>query len=251
MQQIDILFLDLDGTTVPSNGEALPSDRVTEAVQAVQQLMHVVIATGRPLQYARPIIDHLGLEGLSIFNGGAEITDVTTGERAYRKALPPEKVRQLASVALGYGYGVFADDIAARAPIASLDDVQEAAAKLLIESVPAGEAKSVAQALRAVPGVNAYVTTGWADSGLMDIHVTDKFADKGSAVRMLLGMLGLDKDQAMAIGDNMNDYPMLQAVGLRVVMGNAPPALKKLASHIVPPVEADGVAVAIETLLLR
>ena len=43
---------------------------------------------------------------------------------------------------------------------------------------------------------------------------------------------------------------MMETVGTSLVMGNARPALKELADHIVPSVEEDGVAVGINRYVL-
>ncbi len=41
-----LLILDLDGTTVEPNGDALPSQKVIDAVKNAQKKLHVAIATG-------------------------------------------------------------------------------------------------------------------------------------------------------------------------------------------------------------
>ena len=57
----------------------------------------------------------------------------------------------------------------------------------------------------------------------------------------------------MAIGDNWNDLPMLEAAGQAVLMANAPVELHALARqhgwHIGPTNDEDGVAQAIEAVL--
>jgi Cof subfamily protein (haloacid dehalogenase superfamily) len=75
--------------------------------------------------------------------------------------------------------------------------------------------------------------------------------NKGEAVKYLAeNILGISKEQVMAIGDSFNDKEMLEYVGLGVAMGNAPQPVKEIADWIAPDVEQDGVAVAIEKFLL-
>ena len=57
------LFLDIDGTTVPVSLDAHPSARVIASVAKAQQVVHVCIATGRPLIYAKPVIRELQMKG--------------------------------------------------------------------------------------------------------------------------------------------------------------------------------------------
>ena len=54
----------------------------------------------------------------------------------------------------------------------------------------------------------------------------------------------------IAAGDSYNDLPMLKACGLRIVMGNAPDALKAIADYVAPSVDDDGLATAIEDFVM-
>jgi hydroxymethylpyrimidine pyrophosphatase-like HAD family hydrolase len=54
----------------------------------------------------------------------------------------------------------------------------------------------------------------------------------------------------IAAGDSFNDLTLLEVCGLRIVMGNAPEELRCIANYVAPPVEKDGLAVAIEEFLL-
>lgn len=56
---------------------------------------------------------------------------------------------------------------------------------------------------------------------------------------------GFDLSQVMAFGDSDNDLEMLSGVGLGVGMGNATPAVKKVASYITDNNNSDGIAKAL------
>jgi Cof subfamily protein (haloacid dehalogenase superfamily) len=82
-------------------------------------------------------------------------------------------------------------------------------------------------------------------------EATNPFANKGTAVRYLAEeQLGLKPHNVMTIGDNFNDVEMLTYAGIGIAMGNAPPQVQAIANWIAPNVEDNGVAVAIEKLLL-
>jgi Cof subfamily protein (haloacid dehalogenase superfamily) len=82
-------------------------------------------------------------------------------------------------------------------------------------------------------------------------EATNPIANKGTAVKHLAeNILGFDRSQVLAIGDNFNDLEMLEYAGIGVAMGNAPDGLKPLADWVAPSVEDDGVAVAIEKFVL-
>lgn len=58
------------------------------------------------------------------------------------------------------------------------------------------------------------------------IEITLKGYTKGTGVQQILDGLGLTKEDAIAFGDSGNDITMLDAVGLGIVMGDAPQDLK-------------------------
>ena len=76
-------------------------------------------------------------------------------------------------------------------------------------------------------------------------------ADKGSALLLVLERLGIDPQQALAIGDNLVDLPMFAVARLGIAMGNAPDVVKQQATAVAPGNEEEGVAWAIRTYLLR
>ncbi|MBR1584281.1 MAG: HAD family phosphatase [Clostridia bacterium] len=72
---------------------------------------------------------------------------------------------------------------------------------------------------------------------------------KGLAVQRLCVHWGIDPRNAIALGDNYNDLPMLDAVGCPVVMGNAPADIQARFPFVTADNEHDGVARALETLV--
>lgn len=53
----------------------------------------------------------------------------------------------------------------------------------------------------------------------------------------------------MAIGDEENDLSMIRFAGVGIAMGNAVPAVKKVAQRVTSDCDHDGVAEAIEKIL--
>lgn len=95
-----------------------------------------------------------------------------------------------------------------------------------------------------VPEVD--VTSSWFDN----LEIMAKGVNKGSALTELAAFLNIPMSEVMAIGDQDNDIPMIQAAGYGVAMGNASPAAAAAARfHTVTNIE-DGVAMAINRLAL-
>ena len=82
-------------------------------------------------------------------------------------------------------------------------------------------------------------------------EATNPLANKGTGVRYLAELLGLQAANVMTIGDNFNDVEMLEYAGIGVAMGNAPADVKAVAQWVAPSIEQDGAAAAIEEFVLR
>ncbi|MDB5179938.1 MAG: cof-like hydrolase [Candidatus Saccharibacteria bacterium] len=247
----NLLLLDVDGTLVQSKEGALPSPRVIEAVRAASAKIDVAIVTGRPYIFTKTVIGALGLTGYGVFNGGAEIIDIATGEQIFRQTMSVEKVREAITIALPYGYPIFNtigdDEIAIKSP----EDVTEVSDKLLIENVPTAEALNIVAALEAVEGTVTHPVSAWSDEDVVNITVAHEHASKRYGAERIMNMLGRSKEETAAIGDGHNDVPLLQAVGLGIAMGDAPNEVKELADAVTTSLAEDGVADAIEKFILK
>jgi hydroxymethylpyrimidine pyrophosphatase-like HAD family hydrolase len=82
------------------------------------------------------------------------------------------------------------------------------------------------------------------------INAVSRTVSKGTTLQSVADYLGIDCDQIIAIGDSFNDLPVFEVAGLSIAMGNASEEVKQLADWVAPPVEKDGVAVAIEKFIL-
>ena len=84
-----------------------------------------------------------------------------------------------------------------------------------------------------------------------NIEMNIQSATKGAALRFLCRHLGLRREEVMAFGDMGNDLSMIQAAGLGVAMGNAHPQLLAAADYVTDTNDNDGVAKALEKLILH
>jgi hypothetical protein len=73
---------------------------------------------------------------------------------------------------------------------------------------------------------------------------------KGLAVKLLAERLNIKQQEIISIGDNGNDLSMIEYAGCGVAMGNAIPELKQIANFQTRSNNQNGVAYAIEKLVL-
>jgi 5-amino-6-(5-phospho-D-ribitylamino)uracil phosphatase len=84
------------------------------------------------------------------------------------------------------------------------------------------------------------------------LHILEVFAkeaSKWSAIQWLAAGHGIPRERVCAIGDEINDLPMIAQAGLGIAMGNAVEAVKKAAARQTLRHDEHGVAHAIEHIL--
>lgn len=237
-----LVLLDIDGTLVEPRADSLPSQNVVDTVRAVRRFAHVAVVTGRAMPFCTHVIDALGLEGLSVFDGGADIRDVVSGKQFLRTELSTEILRKLVEASLPYGYEVFTEQNHYEKPIASPEQITQPGTKLLIVAVKPRDAKRVMEGLSVVGGTSMHPVLSWAPGDVTNILVTHENATKSHAVAELMAHYGIERSEVLAIGDGHNDRPLFEAAGIAVAMGNAPDELKEIADFVAPSLEDDGVA---------
>ena len=84
-----------------------------------------------------------------------------------------------------------------------------------------------------------------------NIELNAATANKGNALEILCRHLHIDIQNTMAFGDGGNDKPMLLAAGYAVAMANGTDEIKSVADYVTESNDEDGVARAIEKLILE
>ena len=238
--------IDLDGTLIGKDEQISP--RVDRAVSQLAKLMPVSIATGREAADTIKFARQLGLTSPQICDGGATILDPTSGRSVWTDPLQPviarEIIQNLESNKASFIATHSGGSITSYSRIThwylirvSALDLDEPAADRMVGHFTANPALHV---------VKAYLPY----NGLWAVDFTSSQVDKAAATLRLAQMIDVDVSDMMAAGDSYNDLPLLRLCGLSIAMGDAPDELKAVADFVAPPVEEDGLAVAIEEIVL-
>lgn len=121
---------------------------------------------------------------------------------------------------------------------------------------------SIMKRLKSIPGIDvlevAYMSRKKIKDGTDDVdiqyyytEITNENVNKWSAIEFLLDKLDIQKEEVIAIGDNINDKEMIEEAGLGVVMGNSNPKMKEIADKIVADNNSEGVLEAIKNYVLN
>ena len=80
----------------------------------------------------------------------------------------------------------------------------------------------------------------------MLVELSPKGDDKGEALKFIAKHYGIPIKMTVAIGDNLNDLPMIEAAGTGIAVENAVEDLKECADAVCPSCNDDGVAYVIK-----
>ena len=83
------------------------------------------------------------------------------------------------------------------------------------------------------------------------LEIMNKECHKGFGLEKLIKELGIKREEVISIGDEQNDFEMIEFAGLGVAMGNASEKIKEIADYITKTNEEDGVAHVIEKFVLN
>jgi Cof subfamily protein (haloacid dehalogenase superfamily) len=281
---IRLIAIDIDGTLMPSRGPRI-SQRNCAALRAAEAAgIEVVIATGRRQAYAMPLIAPVGLseDSVMISSNGAVIRGFD-GTLLDRRFLAVDTARQLSQLLSGHGTLVFTFDREGQGGLV-IESLRRLSARIerwvesnrahLLEVQPIERAfdtgeepiqgmicgtieeMRAAEKLILSHEVSTHMAmhrTEYAERDLCILDLLPPGCSKGAALDSLAQIRGLDRDQIMAIGDNLNDVEMLKYAGRPVVMANSCADLLSMAAvrgwERTCSNDEEGVALAIEGLL--
>lgn len=242
------LMIDCDGTLIPHEREALPSKKVTEAINAASSKVHIGLATSRGYDETLDIAKHLNLTGPSIINGGARIVNFKTEETLWEKPIDNNTAKKIAKIIKENFSTNFLED--AQGYLYFLDDSSKKFYNMYCPAQPEENAKKILKKLKEFEGISASYVPSWT-KGKFDVLIYKSLATKQHGIFEVAKILQLHPKDFIVIGDGYNDFPLLEAAGFGVAMGNASDELKAIADYIAPTVEEDGVAEVIEKFVLN
>ncbi len=260
---IRLVCIDVDGTLVGSNG-SIP-EVVWPAVERVRARgVHLALCSGRPaFGITRGFAERLDPTGWHVFQNGASVLNVATGE-SHSRALPHAgKLRLVARArATGRVLELYTDgDYAVESTLprarrhAQLLGVPFRARDLLSldgRIVRAQWVVSPEDADELVADPDPDLTLARSVSPVMPgtafIALTAPGVSKASAVAAVAEAYRIPLEDVMMVGDAENDLGVMGIVGWPVAMGNADPAVQAAARRTVGHVDDGGLVEALELI---
>lgn len=272
---IKLIGLDLDRTTLNKNHRI--SERTKKALEgAAAKGVHVVIATGRSF-YSMPqdVYEVKGLEFTANSNG-AEVRNLKDKEVIYRNCIDQGEIDSIYDYLKKDGniIEVFTDgrayiDAEEFAAIRDFKKPFRARDYVLSTRTPVEDIYQFLLNHRdAIENINIFYenqddkTAAWEEmKSLKNVTITSSMKDnieiggmttsKADALKYLASKFNISHDEIMVCGDSPNDSAMMELAGVKVAVANASDDIKALANFHTDHHDDDGVAKAIEKLVLN
>jgi hypothetical protein len=98
------------------------------------------------------------------------------------------------------------------------------------------------------PEIRVIRTSSPITTGYIWIEIFHKSVSKGNGVNEICKLLGIDKDKTMGIGNDYNDFDLLDFTAHSYLTENAPDEIKAK-YQLIPTNENDAFAVSVEPLI--
>ncbi|WP_339060426.1 Cof-type HAD-IIB family hydrolase [Tepidibacillus marianensis] len=269
-----LLALDIDGTLFSSEHYILP---LTKKIikNAINDGLHVTLATGRSFSFAKKIANDLSIKVPIVTHDGALIGN-SIKNSLYTERLSNEVVQEIVEILLEYQLKIELQNdpqsilnfkfpwmnFIKMSPYAYKYKMVEfmiskyiSSEKLLgyIQSskVAPNKISIVGQSEKKIKLVKQVLATRFQDhirmtSSGIGIEILPKKISKAHGLKVLSESLGILPEEIIAIGDNHNDLEMIRFAGLGVAMANAPLEVREQANFVTHSNDENGIAYVIQ-----
>ncbi|AUB32112.1 Cof-type HAD-IIB family hydrolase [Spiroplasma floricola] len=257
-----LILIDLDGTTLMSNGEEIHPITKKALINARKEGHEVCIITGRPHRASIRFYNELGLTTLLTNFDGAHIHDPISkkfkrivfpiSEEIVSEIMNHEKIKSSISNILveSYNKAMVREKDEFVENFFHLDDVDDdeykitdpykswegSATNLVLFIDTEDNRDEVLRVLEkfkhTIKIQSGNVYGNLTKSSKLMITLTNKIVNKGFVTDILAQYYNKDIRDVIAFGDQMNDYEMVQKVGYGVAMKNGSQELKNIAAGI-------------------
>lgn len=272
-----MIAIDLDGTLLSPSGEVTP--RAKQSVRrALDAGLLVCFATGRNWTESKTVLEAVEHYDSAVFVGGAMVVDTKRQVVLHRMMMQPDLARELCGHMEAAGHAVLAlqdtgaagfdylvtGDIAVNDPTrhwmrvtaAKIVSVPRLADHPHPHTVRVGIVAPPAEAAKVQWSLNEHFRDRIVCHSLFvpayDVEVLEVFdpaVNKWEGVKLVAQRHGIGESQIVAIGDDVNDLPMIRHAGLGVAMGNARPEVLAVAKRVIGSNADEGLAAFLEELV--
>jgi Cof subfamily protein (haloacid dehalogenase superfamily) len=264
---IKLIVSDIDGTILTSENELDPLTE--EVIRAIinDKRCDFTFCTGRPLLMTLPMVEYFKLKIPFIYSNGA-IYDPREGKVISASPIKSIQIEKAVRIAEKFEVGMVTHTKTGMFCQVSDKDWETIASIKWMKGEKMINARRVEDIRTDVPEesirFDIFAEVDWLDDIWQEVNrsILDAYSvkmkrsieisqfgmHKGSALIKMSRLLNIPLKNIMAVGDSLNDIPLLQTAGYGVAMGTAPDALKEAADAVVPSADENGLVKALEMI---
>jgi hypothetical protein len=278
MKQYKMIAIDLDGTLLNAAGQV--SDRSRSAVRrALDAGLLVCFATGRNWTESKAVLEAVAHYDCAVFVGGAMVVDTKNEVVLHRTLMDADLAREVSAFLESRGQAVLAMQdttasggvdyvISGQIPLHRATEFWLGHGPMTVQRVPTLSTFSHEHTVRlGIVGERASTDAVAAEMAERfgsrivshaiyvepyDVNIVEVFdpaVNKWQGILHVAARHNIARDEIIAIGDDMNDLPMLREAGLGVAMGNARPEAKAVAKRVIGTNADEGLAAFLDELV--
>lgn len=270
---IKLFAMDLDGTSLDSN--SILQEKTINALKKLDENgIKFVFTSGRATPSVRYLMESTGIDNPLVTNNGA-LAFINKENLIYQNPLKYEEVEELINFSQEnklffqfydldtyysnrmcperfnhlekdstYGMNYQVNFSFSTKPLKELKLRKNSAFKFQI-FLDKNDSNKLSTILEKVSEMELYATT----SSYGMIEIMQKNVNKFNGLSEISYLLGISKEEMAAIGDQDNDIPMLENVGISFAMGNAIDKVKEISDFVVSTNDEFGLVDAINIVL--
>ncbi len=270
---IKLFAMDLDGTSLDSN--SILQEKTINALKRLDENgIKFVFTSGRATPSVRYLMESTGIDNPLVTNNGA-LAFINKENLIYQNPLKYEEVEELINFSQEnklffqfydldtyysnrmcperfnhlekdstYGMNYQVNFSFSTKPLKELKLRKSSAFKFQI-FLDKNDSNKLSTILEKVSEMGLYATT----SSYGMIEIMQKNVNKFKGLSEISYLLGISKEEMAAIGDQDNDIPMLENVGMSFAMGNAIDKVKEISDFVVSTNDEFGLVDAINIVL--
>lgn len=272
-----MIAIDLDGTLLSPQGKV--TDRTRQAVHSCLKAgLLVCFATGRNWTESKTVLDDVEHFSTAVFVGGAMVIDTQREVTLHRTLMDAQLARDLCAMLESTGHAVLAlqdtgtagidylitEQVRLNAATEMWMSVTRAAVKRVTDLAGYAHEHTIRVGIVADPrecerinellverfGNRLFIQTIRVPAAGVDVlEIFDPSVNKWEGISHVARHHGIEREQIIAIGDDVNDLHMIEHAGLGVAMGNARPEVLKIADRVIGKNDDDGLAEFLESIV--
>lgn len=273
MNKYEIVFVDIDDTLNPSNGST--SEYTKEVMKRLKEKgIKVVVNTGRSAKYAIEKSLEAGLSEYIISSNGAEVYNYHERKEIFSKPIDKEDIKNIYEYCITHNMTIILNSVEKRfinikdykynnEPAVYFDNIDEILDNNRINQLVVLSSnydrmlvlpnlfKEKFPKLKVVQSSSGLIEEKREKNKEYYHDLVLENTAKSTGIVELLDYLGIDSENAIAIGNGYDDICMCDVVGTSIAVDNANHVLKESATYITDSVENDGAAKILERLCLK